>query len=215
MTRALFVVLLLSVHAARADEEHCPRGTRTALTIQAQERREMLRPDEAIGGDVLSLHAGKRELMHAVSHDFHWMCLSYSKKRGHLVGTQAAMNGAIVLRTIGYLAEDAQVIEPSAFTRERLHAYAALPSRDGRFVAFVGGREETALYLLDTLRDQVRKLGPAPAPPPDPERGCADWGPGCVTGFTELSPKIWSFSGSALVVSYGAGRQRRLRRFKL
>jgi hypothetical protein len=193
---ALVLAVLLFCSSGRAEDQHCPRGARTTLTIERRERTELLRPDEAIGGDQLILRAGKRELMHTVSHDFHWVCLAFSKKRGHLVGSRAVMDGALVLRTIGYLAEDATVIEASAFTRERFHAYAALPSRDGRWVAFVGGRDGLALYVLDTTRDRIRKLGPAPAPPN--ALACEDWS--CVNGQVELAS--WRFQKNALVVRY-------------
>jgi hypothetical protein len=214
--KALLVFALLFLcSTVRAEDERCPRGARTTLTIEKRERPEILRPDEAIGGDQLILRAGKRELMHTVSHDFYWMCLAYSKKRGHLVGSRADMDGALVLRTIGYLAEDSEQIEASAFTRERFHAYSVLPSRDGRWVAFIGGRDDLALYVLDTTHDRIRKLGPAPAPPP--KFHCADWS--CVNGQIELTG--WRFQNDALVVHYGDGRavqrrpKRSLRRFRL
>jgi hypothetical protein len=199
---ALALLLMLWCVGARAEDERCPRGARTTLTIEKLERPEILRPDEAIGGDQLILRAGKRELMHTVSHDFYWVCLAYSRKRGHLVGSRADMDGSLVLRTIGYLAEDSELIEASAFTRERFHAYAALPSRDGRWVAFIGGRDDVALYLLDTTRDQVRKLGPAPG---------RDW-----SAYTELGRTVWRFQGSQLVVRYAESPQKRsVRRYRL
>jgi hypothetical protein len=199
------VALLLVCGTAHAEELRCPKGARTTLAIQQAERAELLRPDEAIGGDVLILRAGKKELLHTVSHDFHWMCLAYSKKRGHLVGSRAPLDGVLVLRTVGYLAEDSDTIEASAFTRDRFHAYAALPSADGRFVAFIGGRDDVSLYVLDTTRDTIRKLGPAPA---------QDWS----AGYAELARTSWRFEGATLVVSYPKdkrGKARALRRFKV
>jgi hypothetical protein len=198
---ALVLAALLACSSARAEDERCPRGARTMLTIERRERTELLRPDEAIGGDQLILRAGKRELMRTVSHDFYWMCLAYSKKRGHLIGSRADMDGALVLRTIGYLAEDAETIEASAFTRERFHAYSALPSRDGRWVAFIGGRDDLALYVLDTTRDRIRKLGPAP------ER---DW-----SAYIELERTVWRFEGAQLVVSDASTKKRAVRRYRL
>ncbi len=204
--RVAFTIALLCCAPARAEDVHCPKGMRTTLTIEKHERPEILRPDEAIGGDVLRMRAGKRELMHAVSHDFYWMCLAYSKQRGYLVGSQAALDDGIVLRTIGYLAEDSEVLEASAFTRERYHAYAALPSRDGRWIAFIGGRDDLALYVLDTKLDEVRKLGPAPSAP-----GCADWS--CITSYTAFDR--WRIEGGRLVVIDLKGKRRIARRYKL
>jgi hypothetical protein len=145
------------------------------------------------------MRAGKRELMHTVSHDFHWLCLAYSKQRGHVIGTMSELNTKLVLRTIGYLREDDDTLAPSAFTRERLHAYASIASRDGRYIAFIGGRDETALYVLDTRRDVIKRLGPAPVVP---------------SAYTALDAKVWHFERDTLVVREDGGK-RSLKRYRL
>lgn len=224
---ALWSVLWLgALPCARAEE--CPPGPHTRLEISVLERPEALRHDHDVGRDRLTLKTRDgRELMHSDSHDFHWKCLSYSPQRGHVVGAVGERGAWFVLRSIGYLAEDAKMLEPSAFTVRGFLALAARTSPRGRFIAFIGGAGSAdALYVLDTKLDKIKKLGPAPAPPPqESDFACEDsfdWGSCWVGGFVEIEPRVLRFEGeSRLVVSYGKdgprgrARKRTVRKYRL
>ncbi len=93
-------------------------------------------------------------------------------------------------------------------------ALAAVPSADGRFVAFVGaiGDHYFRLEVLDTVNDALYELGQPPAPPPDAHpveptaKGSGaewDWGDP-IDGVTEMDPEIITFPDNhTLRVTYG------------
>ncbi|MES1207513.1 MAG: hypothetical protein ABUS79_16375, partial [Pseudomonadota bacterium] len=99
-------------------------------------------------------------------------------------------------------------------------------SPDGHYVAFVGGIGGVdGVYVLDTSRDTIRRLGPAPAPPPvhgfesdEP----FDWGTGWADGYGAIEPSVLRFEApDVLVATYGRdtpkarAKKRTVRRFKL
>jgi hypothetical protein len=162
--------------------------------------------------------------------DGRWRCLAPGPSaRGYLIGSVQQRGAWLPLSSVLYLPEDGSGVLPSAMYREEFLAMAALSSPGGRYLAFVGGRNVIdGLYVLDVQRDEVRKLGPAPAPPPRPaaRSTCADqplvWGGCWADGLVELEPEILRFvSEDVLEASYakdgpgGRATTRNAKRFNL
>lgn len=207
----------------------CPSGTQTTLAIEVVSRPNILRHDENIGSDrvVLRSDEGKEVYSHTVN-DGHLLCLGFvaTSPGRYLVGSVGEQGTWMVLGAVSYLGEDGSPLRASAFTKLRFLALTAVSSPRGSFVAFIGGREGDVdgLYVLDTGKDEIRRLGDPPAPPPV-DFDCDDafqWGTCWADGYTAIDPAVMRFEDeSTLVVTYGRdthtarAQHRRVRRFKL
>jgi len=112
-----------------------------------------------------------------------------------------------------YVPEDKPAIVSSKFNSSHV-ALTVIPSRDLRFVVFVGRRRSTELeaeqpvqmYVLDTQSDTIHVLGKPPAPPPwnkDQwyEGNLWSW---YMAGICDLEPNVCQFtSPHVLRVTYG------------
>jgi hypothetical protein len=208
-TRGASTTLELEVTPPPGPPRHDGPGATTRIVLRRQADGSVLASDEQVGS---------------------WRCLGRPVgKRGYVLGIVRQRAGWSPLGSIVYLPEDAGAIVPSAFVRGRYLALAVAASPSGRHVVFVGGKGEVdGLYALDVERDEVRKLGPAPAPPPSPSlrKLCGKqplgWGACWADGLVELEKKVLRFEpADVLVATYGkdtqAGRARarRTRRFNL
>jgi hypothetical protein len=161
-----------------------------------------------------------------------WMVLALltTAPRGELVEEVRQRGAWRPLVSIGWRATPGGPIAPSAFDRGGYLALARCTSPDRTSIAFVGGRggQVDGLYLLDLVRDEVRKLGPAPAPPPDPALRAIcgeqplEWGGCWADGLVTLEPEVLRYrSDRVLEASYAADRPagrawpRTTRRFEL
>ena len=131
--------------------------------------------------------------------------------------------------SIEYLTEDSIRLIPSAFNKGGYHAFSGQLSPAGQYFVFVGRKEAPAsLFVLDTEKDKINVLGPAPAPPPlSPESSGNEegvrWGWNQPeAGFLPLEPGIIGFEGDHILkISYGEdtwrkrAKERRIRMWDL
>lgn len=140
-----------------------------------------------------------------------WRVLAYvPSARMFVLGGQFEVGAWLPLNVISYVDEKTGAIR-RARPSEDWMALAAVPSPDGRFIAFVGARgdEYFRLELLDTVNDALYELGQPPAPPPDPKTTVKgeghewDWGDP-IDGVTEMDAGIVTFPDDhTLRVSFG------------
>jgi hypothetical protein len=198
----------LTRHAA-APRAHDQPGPRTTFLLRPLAGNEPLWSEELQGN---------------------WRCLSpRTGARGYLLGGLQQRGAWLPLASVLYLPEDGSGALPSALDREDSLALAVLLSPAGRYLAFVGGPGHVdGLYVLDTQLDEVRNLGPAPAPPVRNELKtiCGDeplaWGGCWADSVLVLESEVLRIAAEDLLeVSYGkdgvAGRAktRKVRRFNL
>jgi hypothetical protein len=209
----------------------CAGSARTSLHLQAGPADSPARHDGPAGDTTFLLRAVPGgELLRTEQLEGRWRCLHTAPTaRGYLLGGVRPRGAWLPLASVVYLPEAGGRAVPSAFDRAGFLALAALASPGGRFLAFVGGRGVVdGLYVLDVGRDEVRRLGPAPAPPPDPglQSTCGDepfeWGGCWADGLVSLEPSVLRFlAGDVLEVTSGrdgpGGRasERAVRRYEL
>jgi hypothetical protein len=224
---ALLVPAIALSAPPSAPADPCGAGARTHVELDATDVPAIRRHDESIGRVRVRLldAAGKTLLDERLEGE--WRCLGFeTEHRRYVLGGVSQIGAWLPLRSIVYVDAAKPRLAPSAFDRGEYLAFVAVPSPSGRFVALIGGKGVAdGLYVLDVARDTIKKLGPAPAPPP--AEGAAamgeafTWGDGWADGFLTLDPGIVVFAGDALRVSYGkdsaAGRAkvRKTRTFPL
>jgi hypothetical protein len=147
-----------------------------------------------------------------------WRGLSHDadEHRYVLVG-EFQQGGWLPIRQIRYLSDRSGIYTESQVNGRDFLAFAAVPSKDGRWVAFVGllGGDggDFVLLGLDTRRDTMTALGAPPAPTPSTDVAPKDLDVECPwtswpcfhDGWVDLEPGIITFDGSRLTVSYGKG----------
>lgn len=147
------------------------------------------------------------------------VCLGFNPNtRRFLIGIVKEHGIGARLTQIVYLDAATRKVATSAFDKSGIEAFAAVPGPGGRFVALIGIKEnDTALYVLDTEKDAIRKLGKAPLPPPlnqqerdtvkqHPEfkEGTWGWLSSFRDGYVQLDARIVVFrDAERLQVSYG------------
>jgi hypothetical protein len=224
----LLMFLFISTSGNAAE---CIKGTRTCLKISRINVPSVPRHGQTLGQTrfVLYSEPGGEELLNKVFDD-NWFCISFIKNTNtYVVGGIYESGAWLPLQSIQYLRENGRSFEPSAFDRLGYLALTMVTSPSGRYIVFIGGQDRAdALYVLDIERDIVKKLGPAPSPPPnelarDMCKGKPfKWGTCWGDGYVEMDTGILRFkSEDVLEVSYGKDRPsarakiRRVRRFKL
>ena len=140
-------------------------------------------------------------------------------RRAHVVGLRKQHGIGARLTRMFYINEVRPGIRASAFNKNGIEAFAAVPSSDLNYVALIAiDRNETSLFVLDIQKNRLRKLGKAPLPPPltnqerefahqHPDRfgGRWEWMAPFRDSYMALDPSIVEFQGAALLqVSYGA-----------
>jgi hypothetical protein len=209
----------------------CARGPTTSLHRRFEAAPFPPRHDQRLGRTTLELRAVPGgALLRTERWDGRWSCLGTTPSaRGYLLGGVLQRGAWLPLASVVHLPEGGGPATPSSFDRAGYVALAALVSPAGQYLAFVGGRGVTdGLHVLDVGRDEVRKVGPAPAPPPDAalRATCGDqaleWGSCWADGLVELEPGVLRYVSERLLeASYGkdgpAGRARArtVRRFTL
>jgi hypothetical protein len=193
---------------ARADDGWV-KGATARLKIEVKERP---RHDVTDGSVALRLEAlADHKAIAAKTMEGTWRALAYVPA-AHLfvLGGQFEVGAWLPLNNISYLDEATGALRPARHNEDWL-ALAAVPSPDGRFIAFVGalGDHYFRLEVLDTVNDGLYELGQPPAPPPDAHpvaktsSGEWDWGDPIDT-VTEMDPGIITFPDDhTLRVSYG------------
>jgi hypothetical protein len=227
-----FVIIMFCVMlASTCNAAECAKGTRTSLQYTMADVPAIPHHDQGIGRTRFVLRfEPEGGILSSKEFEGQWFCLGYNAKiHSYVIGGIDQKGAWLPLRSIQYLTEEGGSFKPSAFDRLDYIALSAVTSPAGRFIVFVGGRIGIeGLYVLDTKRDVVRKLGPAPAPPPDAQLSdiCQndpfEWGSCWADGYKEMDADIILFkSETELEVSYGKdgptqrAKKRRVRRYSL
>jgi hypothetical protein len=230
----LTLLLLLAASPAlpaTPTEAACAGNGRTSLQLRTGPAAWPAHHDGPSGATTFLLRAVPGgELLHTERRGGRWRCLgAATTPRGYLAGGVLQRGGWLPLASVVYLPEAGGPAVPSSFDRAGYLALAALASPGGRFLAFVGGRGVVdGLYVLDVARDEVRRLGPAPAPPPDPglRTSCGDepfdWGGCWADGLVDLEPSVLRFLSEDVLEATtgkdgpgGRARERAVRRYEL
>ena len=152
-------------------------------------------------------------------------CLAFSKARNAFVLGMVGERGAwLVLGGVLYFDAGTGEVSLSAAWQRRddtppWSGFAAVPSEDGRFVAFIADDDSRpVLDVLDTVLDRHFPLGRPPLPPPSvwaaenvEHRSSFNWGDAQAgaDGFIALDQGIVVWVGHTLEVSYGKDGPRR------
>jgi hypothetical protein len=187
-------------------------GDGTTLSVQVTERPMY---DGAAGKTHLRLAKGDEAVLETDWPGV-WHGLSYDaqKSRYVLVG-EFQQGGWLPLRRIRYLDSRSGIYTESQYNGKDFLAFAAVPSKDGRWVAYVGtlGGEgkDFRVLVLETRLDVMVDVAPPPAPTPSTDVAPKDLGADCPwtswpcfhDGWVELDPGIVTFAASTLKISYG------------
>lgn len=212
-------------------------GSPVATVEFRAERPPSIRHDgPAAGGTLRLLARGTGRVLWQHQLEGSWSCLGYSARARRFVLSASGEVGVLYgVTSVLLLPEDGSEPRPSAFDRAGLFAYSLRLGPEARFLAMVaqrGGLGSPSLQVLDVERDRLRRLGPAPAPPPDPallsslpgspRRQPWRWGPDGAEWYAELEPEVVRFpSPTRLEVRYGSdtvrarARRRHSRSFRL
>ncbi len=174
--------------------------------------KERPRHDGSEGSVAVRLEAlADHRAIVAKTMDGAWRVLAYvPSAQMFVMGGQFEVGAWLPLNVISYLDEKTGAVRQARHNEDWM-ALAAVPSPDGRFIAFVGARadESFRLQVLDTVNDALYQLGLPPAPPPDPNpmprssTGEWDWGDP-IDGVTEMDPGVITFPDDhTLRVTYG------------
>ncbi len=227
-----FLLFMLLPISTSGDPAVSVKGTRTRLSINQINAPFLPRHSQTPGQTrfVLRSEPDGKELLAKV-YEGNWFCIAFNMNtKSYVVGGILERGAWLPLLSILYLREDRISFQASVFDRLGYLAMTVIASPGGRYIVFIGGQNTTGtLYVLDTERDIVRKLGPAPAPPP-PNALARDtckgepfkWGTCWGDGYVEMDSGIVRFkSENVLEVGYGddspdgRAKIRRVRRFKL
>ncbi len=219
---------LLAVTISHAKE--CPKSTQTQLQYFSLNTPSITHLDQSIGQTqfILKSNADGATRFSQI-YEGRWFCLGFNQARKiYLLGGIFQIGAWLPLRSIQYLHETTDTVTASIFERQGYLANAAIVSPKGRYIVFIGGQQTTGeLYVLDTQTDSIKKLGPAPAPPPLAIDSFSseepfEWGTGWADGYVEIEQNILQFKTEHILqVSYGKdtprarAKKRRIQVFKL
>lgn len=138
----------------------------------------------------------------------------------YVLGVRRQQGIGVRVTDVRYVDEVTHRSRVSSFDRLDLEAFSAVQSPGTSYIAFIAIEgNDIALYVLNTGRDTIQKVGKAPLPPPlaqnerayfnahpevlDPKQW--NWMASFRDGYMELDPGIVEFEdNSSLRVSYGA-----------
>ncbi len=227
----LAFIFFFTAIASTCYAAECAKGARTSLQSTFINIPAIPRLDQSIGRTKFVLHSEPHgEILSSTEFDGRWFCFGYNAKTHcYIIGGIFQKGAWLPLGSIQYFAEDGSSFKPSAFDRSGYIALSAATSPSGRYLVFIGGIDSSdGLYVLDTKRDVIKKLGRAPSPPPDAlvsdicQGEPFEWGGCCADGYLEMDSSILRFkSESELEVSYGKdgpsarAKKRHIRKFSL
>lgn len=225
----IWLILCSMLVATIGHAEQCSKGFQTQLQYFSLNTPRIFRLDQSIGQTQFILKSdsdGKNRF--SQTYEGRWFCLGFNQAtKNYLLGGVFQIGAWLPLGSIQYLHETTGIVTPSIFERQGYLANAAIVSPKGRYIAFIGGQQTSGqLYLLDTQTDTIKKLGPAPAPPPVSESFSSEepfeWGAGWADGYVVMEPDILNFKTEQILqVSYGKdtrqarAQKRRIQLFKL
>lgn len=229
--RALFVLLVFLLIPATGEAVELSRGTHTSLQIQRINVPSFPRHGQTSGQTRLMLRSEPdSEIIFSKEYEGNWFCIGFNANiKAYILGGIFERGAWLPLGSIQYLRENGSSLGPSAFDRLGYLAMTAVTSHSGRYVVFIGGQDTTGtLYVLDVERDTIKRLGSAPAPPPNAlaKDVCSsepfEWGTCWGDRYVETETGIIRFKpDDVLEVSYGhdspnaRAKKRRVRQFKL
>jgi len=227
----LLVLLVFSLFSASGHAADCAKGTRSSLQLSRVNVPFVPRHGQSLGKTSLVLRSEPGgEVLLSEEYEGNWICIGFNRtNKTYIMGGILERGAWLPLCSIQYLREDKNSLEPSVFDRLGYFAMTVITSPGCRYIVFIGGRSTTGtLHVIDIERDEVKELGPAPAPPPNAfARDICngepfEWGTCWADGYVEMDAGIIRFkSGDVLEVSYGndsphrRGEKRRVQRFKL
>lgn len=168
LPKVWFILYGLLTATIRLAEE-CPKSTQTRLQYRLINTPAITRLDQSIGQTRFILKSdADGATRFAQIYEGRRFCLGFNQvTKNYLLGGIFQIGAWLPLGSIQYLHETTHTVTASIFERQGYLANAAIVSPNGRYIAFIGGQQSTGqLYLLDTQTDTIKKLGPAPAPPP-------------------------------------------------
>jgi membrane-bound inhibitor of C-type lysozyme len=223
MSAWLLSLLLASAQAAAPKSSSSCEGGSFKLTVSVIRAAQY---DGADGVSKAEVWSGGKKLKALALPPGEWRCLAYSQPRkAFVLGGSLQKGYTMPVNKLRFLSEpdwSSSAARSSSLWGDEgagtradngFAALAAVPSRDGRYVAFIGslGEENGALFAFDTVEDAFAVLGDPPAPPPGTADGIAkeahfDWtGGGPSDGFIPLDAGILLFPvPGVLRASYGA-----------
>lgn len=140
-----------------------------------------------------------------------WGCLAYSQPTATYVLGMIS-DAQRPLLSISYLNEktgastSTRAIPVPDDPANEWHAFASVPSDDGRFIALVTNRGHDNLAVLNTTTDCLMSIGRAPSPPPSAKQDTSknfEWGAIGLNGFVGMDPGILSWRDHVLTASLG------------
>lgn len=196
----------------------CATGSNTLLELGGVSRSTQHNGNDGQANFALKPKAGGAVLWkdqsvgQGVCFGFHTHMLRY------VIGTRKEHGIGVRLTSVRYVDEATGKSQASSFNRRNIEGFAAVPSTDLHYIAFIAIAENDAeLYVLDVEKDSVRKLGKAPLPPPLDEKerayvkqhpdsleGAWEWMGSFRDSYMDLEPGIITFQGDVLKVSFGA-----------
>jgi hypothetical protein len=214
----LFFLLVSLFFSVPGNAGECADGDLTHFESQRLNWPTVIRHDQSIGQTTVGLRSksdGTSIFSEAI--EGHWFCIGYnSDTKTYILGGISERGAWLTLNSIRYLREDGQ-FKPSEFDRSDYLAMTATVSPKGRYVVFIGNKSPTTgnLFVLDSVRNTIRKLGVAPGPPPQRNANAISicrgepfiWGSCWADGFVKMDAGIIAFrSDNILIVSYGRDR---------
>lgn len=192
---------------------HCADGTVTSLWI-SRSYPELPRHDGPMGETRFEVRERTTGTVRGqVKQPGLGSCLGFAPAvDAFVISSEFELGSVVPIAAIQLVRQDATVSDTN-FTGN-FSAFAQVTSATRRFIAFVGQRDSTglcALWLLDVVRNTVKRLGKAPAPPPQPEAPLLrewTWESAEIGRPVELEPSVLRFDGEVLHVTFGKDTSR-------
>lgn len=171
--------------------------------------------DKSFGKTLIEIVSEKDgQLVEAFALEGVWRDLGYMQgKKLYVLAGEFQTGAWSPLKKLAYIDEEF-VLKYSKAVPEHWMAFAAIPSDNLKYIAFVGQEEVT---VLNVETDTLRVAGRSPLPPPVDMDLCWEgiktsgqaasrwqWGSFCADGYTEMDEGIITFpSEDVMLISYG------------
>jgi len=186
-------------------------GAATTLAIRVAEAPVH---DRSFGKTRIELSGIGKETIKKHEIEGMWRAAGFqTRTKEYVLLGEFGMGAWLPITSIAYLDERTGSLRYSTALSDGWYAFAAVSSKDMKYIAFAGGRR---LWVLHTATDSMKSAGRTPQPPPVTEDFCLSsirnserlgewtWGDICVDGYLEMDPGIITFaSEDTLKVSYG------------